>query len=239
MRVIQSPFVWMLICFPFILAGAVNLGGTGFVFAVPFLLIFLYQLRRIPRPFALLIGTALSVLLLGFMIDQKHNRFLHPILSDGGANIQLSCGWEAWEYPQNKMVLPFLTPPNIVRQKDEFPSLTLKITRHFVPCNEPSFTVTAVISKASGISGYLTHYLQIENKAGNRYLLSHHYVDNAIRMKYLTTSTPFTSNQYAADWSRQLSLLMYWPGFLFIQIHEVKAFEEKVFKSVSNVFNFG
>jgi len=72
-----------------ILAGAVNNGFTWFILAIPYLIVFLYLIKKFYKKQALKIIAAVSFAAIPLSYDHPHNVLLYPYI---GAEIQLANG---------------------------------------------------------------------------------------------------------------------------------------------------
>ena len=128
-----------------ILAGAVNNGFTWFLLAIPYLILFLYLIKKFFKKQAIRLITAVSlaVILLGY--DHSHNVLLYPYL---GSEIQLTDGWgyQRFESSEVHYLKDFTgrldeTSPSYISKQDLFQQ-PLKLTLSEIHATHPDMVLS-------------------------------------------------------------------------------------------------
>lgn len=202
-------YLIILISSTFILAGVVNTGSAGEFFVIPFWLIFIFAIRKVPNPKKITILILISSLYFPLKFDQERNSLIFPLL---GSKLELIENWGYEIYYDDKNT-KYLSPPSDVPRKID--RYTIE-TRDF--SHKKSMTLIGIRTKHPSFSTML--YAILESEDGNIYYLYTQDIYDEINEGNIISPdlTGVQEHEYQSDLIWKFSMLAAWPILITLGI---------------------
>ncbi len=192
-------FLILFVCLIFIAAGAVNQGGSAFLFALPFVVAFIYVLRSFSIKTKITLIAVAAILIVPLAWKHEVNKMIYPWI---GSEFIATCDWEAIQYEPGYTDYSYATLVQKGAEIDE----QYVINRFEIPCDD-TWELTRVFVQHPDLG---TLYYPVFSIAGYEATMSGHALDDAFKSQMLVHSQIHSSGELQSEWTNSLSLLMMW-----------------------------
>tara|TARA_Y100001956_G_C4124778_1_gene189475 strand:+ start:2803 stop:3492 length:690 start_codon:yes stop_codon:yes gene_type:complete len=194
----------VILCFVFLLAGAVNQGFTKFFLALPFAPVYAWAWYKLSKKWWVLpvVTTALGLVILGW--NAPTNKIIYPTIGD---TFQASCGWEIVEYEPGYTFSSHLSLEKIKSEPDEHGQRYV-VSRQRIPCDDNQWQLVEVQISHHDLG---TSFEPVFRVAQQLVRLNSYEFNEALKLGELTHPDITLPYQLQSNWTFNLSMLMMWP----------------------------
>lgn len=193
----------------FVLGGAVNIGATGLVFALPFVVYLFYKLNYYGASVKKTTLITLSIVCTFFLWDKPKNPLIFPYL---GAEIKIPAGWAYMKTSENTSLT--LVPPERINywkknmESDPGYILWLKVSNKSTIATMSSVEITYVMN--------LTRlHVVFKDASGKLFNITPKELIKAVAISTIKSKDLQGVESLQSPWSQYLGNLMFWPSLPF------------------------
>ncbi len=181
-------------------AGAVNTGVSGFVFAVPFAIAYLFLIRKLGKKKIIQFVLPLFLVLVVLNWNHPTNRIIFPYIGD---EFKADCGWEFIKHDEEYQGYDFY----ILERSEKELSPEHIIFRQKIDC-ESQWVLNSVEISHQDLG---TSFSPVFSINGTKGIIPNYKLDGALKDNYLQHENIHKPNDFQSPWTFYLSFLMAWP----------------------------
>lgn len=191
----------------FILGGAVNIGATGLVFALPFIFILLNKLDYYGKLIKKITIIIMVIVCMFFIWNKPQNAFIFPHLS---AEIEIPAEW-AYARVSDSTYHPLIPPERISSWRTDMESEPDYIL--WLSVSEKNFIATMNRVEVSHEMFVTRLRIIFKDTSGKMYSITPKDLIKAVAIGSIKSSDLKGIENFQSTWSKYLGNLMFWPIF--------------------------
>jgi hypothetical protein len=189
----------------FIFSGAVNLGFSGFFFAIPFLTLFFKLIKNYRKKYKYSLITITAIICVFFIWNKPNNKIIFPYI---GAKAELVSGW-AYVKTSDSNYFYLITPESIDRWKNE--SDNSKPLELVVLDKNLRLTMDRVEPETEYPTFVLNFKVLFTDSNGVNYYIYSEELLKGIALGDIKSDELMRVESFQSIWTNYLGNLMYWP----------------------------
>ena len=187
----------------FILSGAVNVGLTGFLFAVPFLVAFFVLIKSYSKKYKYSLLAVVAIVCVFFIWDKPNDKIIFPYI---GAKAEVVSGW-AYAKASDSNYFHLIPPESIdswQNQSDDTSPLELVIL-------DKNLELTMERVESEYPTLVLSFTIVFIDSNGVNYSIFPETLQKGISLGDIKSAELKGVESFQSIWTRNLGLLMLWP----------------------------